>query len=79
MLFLLVARLRDIAVSTRKITEEAAQVGAGPEWEGQRKEESAESSKPGKVDRSFGALPILTRERLKEEQKSERSWESAKR
>ena len=36
---------RDLAVSTRKATEEAAQVGAGPEWEGQRKEESEESSK----------------------------------
>ena len=37
----------DLAVSTRKATEEAAQVGAGPEWEGQRKEESEESVKPG--------------------------------
>ena len=46
---LLVARRGDLAVSTRKMTEEAAQVGAGPEWEGQRKEESEESSKPGKV------------------------------
>ena len=33
---------KDLAVSTRKATEEAAQVGAGPEWEGQRKEESEE-------------------------------------
>ena len=48
-LLLFVARREDLAVSTRKMTEEAAQVGAGPEWEGQRKEESAESSKPGKV------------------------------
>ena len=39
----------DHAVSTRKVTEEAAQVGAGPEWEGQRKEESEESVKPGQV------------------------------
>ena len=31
------------------MTGEAAQVRAGPEWEGQRKEENAESSKPGKV------------------------------
>lgn len=30
-------------------TEEAAQVGAGPEWEGQRKEENEESVKPGQV------------------------------
>ena len=27
----------------KKMTEEAAKVGAGPEWEGQRKEESEES------------------------------------
>ena len=40
---------RRLAVSTRKTTEEAAQVGAGPEWEGQRKEESVESSKPDKI------------------------------
>ena len=39
----------DLAVSTRKATGEVAQVRAGPEWEGQRKEESVESSKPGKV------------------------------
>ena len=32
-----------------KMTEEAAQVGTGPEWEGQRNKESEESSKPGKV------------------------------
>ena len=36
---LLVVRRGNLAVSTRKITEEAAQVGAGPEWEGQRKED----------------------------------------
>ena len=40
---------KDLAVSTRKATEEAAQVGAGPEWEGRRKEESEESVKPGQV------------------------------
>ena len=39
----------DLAVSTCKATEEAAQVGSGPEWEGQRKEESEESVKPGQV------------------------------
>ena len=49
MMLLLVARRGNLAVSTRKATEEAAQVGAGPEWEGQRKEESGESLKPGKV------------------------------
>ena len=43
---LLFARRGDLAVSTRKMTEEAAQVGADPEREDQRKEES---SKPGKV------------------------------
>ena len=58
MLFLLVARCGDFAVSTRKMTEKAAQVGAGPEWEGQRKEESEESSKPGKV------VPIGLAERV---------------
>ena len=31
------------------MTEEAAQVGAGPERENQRKEEGKESSKPGRV------------------------------
>ena len=31
---------KDLAISTRKATEEAAQVQAGPQWEGQRKEES---------------------------------------
>ena len=36
---LLVARRGDLVVSTRKTTEEAAQVGADSEWEGQRKEE----------------------------------------
>ena len=46
---LLFARRGHLACSTRKMTEEAAQVGGGPEWEGQRKEESEESSKPGKV------------------------------
>ena len=48
---LLVARARrgDLAVSTQKMMEEAAQVRAGSEWEDQRKEESEESSKPGKV------------------------------
>ena len=40
---------KDLAVPTRKATEEAAQVGAGPEWEGQRKEESEESVQPGQV------------------------------
>ena len=49
LLLLLVARRVDLAVSTRKMTEEAAQVGAGPEREDQRKEESEETSKPGKV------------------------------
>ena len=39
----------DLAVSTRMATEEAAQVGDSPEWEGQRKEESEESVKPGQV------------------------------
>ena len=39
----------DLAVCTRKATEEAAQVGARPEWEGQRKEESEECSIPGDV------------------------------
>ena len=39
------ARRRDLVVSTRKMTEEAAQVGASQEWEDQRKEESAESSR----------------------------------
>ena len=42
--FLLVARRGDPAVSTRKMTEEAAEVGAGSGWEGQRE---VESSKPG--------------------------------
>ena len=42
MLLLLVARRGDLAVSTRKMTEEAAQVGASPEWEGQRKKDSEE-------------------------------------
>ena len=46
---LLFARRGHLACSTRKMTEEAAQVGGGPEWEGQRKEESEESSKPGMV------------------------------
>ena len=46
---MLVAWRRDLAVSTQKTTEEATLVGAGPEWEGQRKEESEESSKPGQV------------------------------
>ena len=46
---LMVARRGDLDVSTRKTTEEVAQVGAGPKWEGQRKEESEESSKPGQV------------------------------
>ena len=46
---LLVVRRGNFAVSTRKMTEEAAQVGAGPDWEDQRKEESTESLKPGKV------------------------------
>ena len=41
LLLLLVARRGDLAVSTRKMTVEAAQVGAGPEWEDQRKGESA--------------------------------------
>ena len=36
-------------MSTWKATEEAAQVGAGPEWEGQRKEEIEKSVKPGQV------------------------------
>ena len=49
LLLLLVAWRGDLAVSTRKMTEEAAQVGAGPEREGKRKEESEESSKPGQV------------------------------
>ena len=49
MLLLLVVRRGDLAVSTRKTTEEADHVGAAPEWEGQRKEASAESSKPGQV------------------------------
>ena len=40
---------KDLAVSTRKATEEVAQVEAGPEWEGQRKEESEKSVKPGQV------------------------------
>ena len=35
LLMLLVARRGDLAVSTRKITEDAAQVGAGPEREDQ--------------------------------------------
>ena len=48
-LLLLVVRRGDLAVSTRKMTEEAAQVGAGLEWEGQRKEDSGGSSKPSKV------------------------------
>ena len=46
MLLLLVARCGDLAVSTRKMTED---VGACQEWEGQRKEESEESLKPGQV------------------------------
>ena len=46
---LLFAQRGDLAFSTRKVTEKAAQVGAGPESEGQRKEESEESSKPGQV------------------------------
>ena len=46
MLLLLVTRRGDLAVSTRKMTEEAVQVGTGPEWGGQRKEESV---KPGQV------------------------------
>ena len=58
MLLLLVARCGDLAVSARglrvvfllrKTTEEADQVGAGPELEGQRKEESERSVKPGQV------------------------------
>ena len=43
-----------------------ALVGADPEWEDQRKEESAESSKPGKVVRCgtltkhiYGTLTVL--------------------
>ena len=36
-------------MSIWKMKEEAAQVGAGLEREDQRKEERAESSKPGKV------------------------------
>ena len=49
MLLLLVAWHGDLAVSTRKTTEKAAQVEAGPQWADRRKEESDESSKPGKV------------------------------
>ena len=45
-MLLLVARCGDLAVSSRKMTEKAAQVGAGPEWEDQRKEERV---KPGQV------------------------------
>ena len=48
LILLLVARCGDLAVSTWKTTEEAALVGAGPEWEGRRKEESEESWKLGK-------------------------------
>ena len=48
-MLLLVARRGDLADGFRKTTEEAAQVGASPEWEGRRKEESEESVKPGQV------------------------------
>ena len=49
MLLLLVAQRGDLAASIRKMTVEAAPVGAGPEREDQRIEESAESLKPDKV------------------------------
>ena len=46
---LLVARRGDLAVSTRNMTEEAAVVGTGPDWQDQRKEKNRESLKTGKV------------------------------
>ena len=41
LLLLSVARRGDLVVSTREMTEEAAQVGAVPEWEDQRKTQHA--------------------------------------
>ena len=40
---LLFARRGDLGVSTRKMTEEAAQVGTGPAWEGYKEKKKVKN------------------------------------